>query len=270
MKLEMDILDKIIAHKVTEVAKRKESVPIKQLEKSIYFESHVLSLTGHLKMGDAPRIIAEIKRKSPSKGIINKNIDVRELSTGYIQAGAAALSVLTDTAFFQGSNEDLMMARKDNTNPILRKDFMIDEYQILEAKSIGADAILLIASVLNPKETKKLAQFANSLGLEVLLEVHNEAELQNHPNEFVNIIGVNNRNLKTFEVDIQTSVQLSALIPDDFLKISESGISSPEAITQLIKAGFNGFLVGEYFMQSSKPHLKCEALIRSVKELMKG
>lgn len=266
----MDILDKIIAHKIKEVAKRKESFPIKLLEKSIYFENPVLSLSSHLKMGEAPRIIAEIKRRSPSKGIINKNIDVRELSTGYIQAGAAALSVLTDTAFFQGSNEDLNIARKYNKSPILRKDFMIDEYQILEAKSIGADAILLIASVLNPERTKELARFANSLRLEVLLEVHNETELQKHPNQYVNIIGVNNRNLKTFEVDIQTSVQLSALIPDDFLKISESGISNPEAIAQLINVGFNGFLVGEYFMQSSKPHLKCKGLIQSVKELMKG
>ncbi|MDA3905067.1 MAG: indole-3-glycerol phosphate synthase TrpC [Bacteroidales bacterium] len=263
----MDILDKIIAHKRKEVAKNKVLTPIKLLEKGIYFERPILSLSRYLQMEDTPRIIAEIKRKSPSKGMINENIDVKELSTGYIQAGAAALSVLTDNAFFYGSNEDLMIARKYNGSPILRKDFIIDEYQILEAKSIGADAILLIASVLNPSETRKLAQFANGLGLEVLLEVHNEAELQKHPNEYVNIIGVNNRNLKTFEVDIQTSVQLSDMIPDNFLKISESGISSPTAIHRLINAGFNGFLVGEYFMQSPKPHLKCNALIQSVKEL---
>jgi len=266
----MDILDKIIAHKQKEVEKRKETSPIKQLEKTSYFETPVISLSHYLRMNNKPRIIAEIKRKSPSKGMINENIDVVELSTGYIQAGAAALSVLTDTAFFHGSNEDLLIARKHNTNPILRKDFMIDKYQILEAKSIGADAILLIAAALSPEKTRRLAQFANGLGLEVLLEVHNEAELQKHPNEFVNIIGVNNRNLKTFEVDIQTSVQLVNLIPDNFIKISESGISSPKAINLLLNEGFDGFLVGEYFMKSPKPHLECERLIKSVKELMKG
>lgn len=266
----MNILDKIIAHKLEEVAANKVLLPANLLEKSNYFGAPVVSLSRHLQMGNGPRIIAEIKRKSPSKGIINENIDVRDLSTGYIKAGAAALSVLTDKAFFQGCNEDLLMAREFNKSPILRKDFVIDEYQLIEAKSIGADAILLIAAALSPEKTKSLAQFARALGLEVLLEVHNEAELQKHPNEYVNIIGVNNRNLKTFEVDIQTSVQLSGLIPDDFLKISESGISSPQAINLLINAGFNGFLVGEYFMQRPNPALQCKSLIRSVQELMKG
>lgn len=266
----MDILDKIIAHKFKEVAINKALTSVETLEKGLYFERQIQSLSRFLQMGESPRIIAEIKRKSPSKGMINEHVDVSLLSRGYADAGAAALSVLTDNAFFNGSSQDLSMARENVIKPILRKDFMIDEYQILEAKSIGADAILLIAAVLSPMETKKLARFARGIGLEVLLEVHNESELRKHPNEYVNIIGVNNRNLKTFEVDIQTSVQLSNLIPDEFLKISESGISSPEAIHRLIKAGFNGFLVGEYFMQSPNPALKCEELIQSVQALMKG
>ena len=263
----MNILDKIIAHKYKEVENIKERFPAKLLEESLYFETPIVSLSKYLLRDDKLGIIAEIKRKSPSKGLINEFIDIEQLSIGYMQAGASALSVLTDSEFFLGSTDDLKLARKFNYCPILRKDFMIDEYQILEAKSIGSDAILLIATALSPMRTEKLAAFAQNIGLEVLLEIHNSEELQTHPNEFVNIIGVNNRNLKTFEVDIHNSIALSPLIPNDFLKISESGISSPEAIHQLLNAGFNGFLMGEYFMQSSRPHLKCERFIKSVKDI---
>ena len=197
----MDILEKIIANKRQEVAERKSLIPEKLLERSIFYETTPLSLKKYLLRADKSGIIAEIKRKSPSKGVINPYVSVERTSIGYMQSGASALSVLTDKEFFGGSNEDLTTARKFNFCPILRKDFIIDEYQVVEAKSIGADAILLIAAVLEKDELKRLGKKAHELGLEVLLEVHNEEELS-AINEHVDVLGVNNRNLKTFEVTL--------------------------------------------------------------------
>src|ERR1041385_4589017 len=165
----MDILEKIIAHKRKEVAERKSLYPVKLLEKSIYFSSPCVSLRKYLLRSDKVGVIAEFKRRSPSKGVINRYAPVERTSIGYMQAGASALSVLTDSEFFGGKSEDLSTARKFNYCPILRKDFTIDEYQIVEAKSIGADAILLLANVLDAKKVKAFAKFAKSLGLEVLL-----------------------------------------------------------------------------------------------------
>ena len=265
----MDILDKIIEHKYKEVAERKSLFPTKLLEKSIYFNADTVSLKKYILREDKSGIIAEIKRKSPSKGVINAHVSIERTSIGYMQAGASALSVLTDTDYFGGKNEDLTTARKFNFCPILRKDFTVDEYQIVEAKSIGADAILLIAAALEPVKLKQLAAFAQSLGLETLLEVHNEEELASAVNEHIDLVGVNNRNLKTFEVSIDTSKSLVSLIPSEFVKVSESGIADPETVIELRSAGFDGFLMGERFMHNSRPEKACAKFIESLSQLEK-
>jgi indole-3-glycerol phosphate synthase len=249
----MNILDQIIEHKIKEVAERKSLYPIKLLEQSVFFATKPLSLKKYIQRNDKTGIIAEFKRKSPSKGVINAYASVERTSIGYMQAGASALSILTDKQFFGGSSEDLTTARKFNYCPILRKDFTIDEYQIVEAKSIGADAILLIAAVLDSKRIKELTAFAHSFGLEVLMEVHDENELKLNLESGVDLIGVNNRNLKTFEVSIEISKQLAFLIPESIVKISESGISSPQTILELRQFGYKGFLIGEKFMKHGRP-----------------
>lgn len=263
----MNILDKIIAHKVTEVAHNKEMYPAKLLEQSIHFETPCVSMREYIQREDKSGIIAEIKRRSPSKGDINPYVNVERTSIGYMQAGASALSILTDKDFFGGKNEDLTLARKFNFCPILRKDFIIDEYQIVEARSIGTDVILLIAAALEPKRLKELAAFAKSLGMEVLMEVHNKEELDTCINEHLDVVGVNNRDLKTFKVSLETSMELSRYIPNDFVKISESGISRPAAIVQLKHYGFEGFLIGEHFMANSRPEKACTRFIEQVKAL---
>lgn len=249
----MNILDQIIAHKRKEVVERSELVPVKLLEKSIYFDSKVVSMKKYILREDKTGIIAEFKRRSPSKGDINPGASVETVTIGYMQAGASALSILTDQHFFGGKNEDLTLARKFNFCPILRKDFIIEEYQILEAKSIGADCILLIAAALEPKRLSELAAFAHSLGMEVLMEVHDLTELEASLNPHLDLVGVNNRSLKTFNVSLDTSFSLVDRIPNEFVKISESGISQPETLIQLKEAGFNGFLIGENFMKTSRP-----------------
>ncbi len=260
----MNILDKIIANKKSEVQKSKDLYPTKLLEKSIYFESPVVSMKEYLLRPDKSGIIAEFKRKSPSKGAINPYASVEQVTIGYMQAGASGLSVLTDQEFFSGKNEDLTEARKFNFCPILRKDFVIDEYQIFEAKSIGADVILLIAECLEKEELKSLARQAKSLDLEVLMEVHSKEELSKL-NEFVDIVGVNNRNLKDFTVSIATSINLFEEIPKNLVKISESGINDPNAIVKLRKVGFQGFLIGEYFMKTAQPAKTCQDFIKRIK-----
>ena len=262
----MNILEEIIAYKKEEVKQRKELYPVKLLERSIHFEAPVVSMKKYLLREDKYGIIAEIKRRSPSKGVINPNISIERTSIGYMQAGASALSVLTDEKYFGGSNDDLRQARKYNFCPILRKDFMVDEYQLIEAKSIGADAILLIAAALKPNQIKQLSEQAHKLNLEVLMEVHNEGELLNNIHNAVDIIGVNNRDLKTFTTDLETSVSLSDKIPNDYVKISESGIHDPEDIIYLRKSGFQGFLIGEHFMKHNRPEKACAEFIGRLKE----
>jgi len=262
----MDILEKIVAHKKKEVAERKSLFPIELLERSIYYETPIVSLSEYLTRSDKSGIIAEFKRRSPSKGAINSYSKVEEVSIGYMQAGASALSVLTDEHFFGGKNTDLTEARKFNFCPILRKEFIIDEYQIVEAKSIGADAILLIAECLTKKEVGHLARFAKTLGLEVLMEIHGSEQLSKVCPE-LDVIGVNNRNLKTFKVSIQNSIDLFDLIPSDFVRISESGISDPNSIVELKQVGFQGFLIGERFMKSANPAQACKEFIEDVKRL---
>lgn len=264
----MNILEKIIADKYREVADKSSVLPIKLLEQSVYFEGKVVSMKKYVTNPEKSGIIAEFKRKSPSKGIINGSASEEQVSIGYMQAGASALSILTDKAYFGGSNEDLKLVRKYNFCPILRKDFVVDEYQIIEAKSIGADCILLISAALEPEKLKSLAAFAKSLGLEVLLEVHDGEELDKSLNENVDLVGVNNRNLKTFEVSLQTSLDLVNRIPSGFVKVSESGISDPNTLIELKKAGFDGFLIGENFMKSARPEQAAYNFIKEYKKLL--
>ena len=247
----MNILDTIIAHKKKEVAERKAQTGIAGLEKSEHFSRPTLSLKQYLLDGSKTGIIAEFKRKSPSKGIINANADVTEVTSAYARHGASGLSVLTDEQFFGGSADDFSKARI-NTVPLLRKDFMIDEYQVVEAKAMGADVILLIAACLTPAEVKSLAAFAQKLQLEVLLELHAEEELE-YICEEIDLVGINNRNLKTFEVNIERSLQMAARVPFDKVKIAESGISSVENIQLFKQHGFRGFLIGENFMKTADP-----------------
>ena len=209
-------------------------------------------------------IIAEHKRKSPSKSIINDKTALPEVVKGYEIAGASAISVLTDTFFFGGSLDDLLLARKTVSLPILRKEFIVDPYQIFEAKAYGADAILLIAASLSKQEISAFSILAKELHLEVLVEIHGEEELEKALHPSVDMIGVNNRNLKTFEVSIENSIQLSEKIPPAFLKISESGINSPQNVKQLLAYGFEAFLIGTHFMKSAHPGNALQSFISEI------
>jgi indole-3-glycerol phosphate synthase len=262
----MTILNEIITHKRKEVAENEELRPVKLLKKSIFFNSTSVSLKEYIKREDKSGIIAEFKRRSPSKGMINEFADIEQISIGYMQAGASALSVLTDSKYFGGKSNDLINARKFNYCPILRKDFIISEYQIIESKFIGADAILLIASVLTAKEIIQFTRFAHKLGLEVLLEIHSEEELEKYFTE-IDLVGINNRNLKTFEVNFDNASKLVSKLPDDTIKIAESGIKSPEDIFELRNHGFDGFLIGESFMRFDLPERECKKFINKLKEL---
>lgn len=259
----MNILETIIAQKKIEVAERRQQRPVAVLEKMEWFSRPAFSLRKFLTDETKTGIIAEFKRKSPSKGWINANADPSIVTTAYAQHGASGLSVLTDENFFGGSLDDLIKART-NDIPVLRKDFMIDAYQVVEAKAVGADVILLIAANLTPAQVKALAATAKNIGLEVLLEIHNEEELEHVCNE-VDIVGVNNRNLKTFEVSIDTSVYLGGLIPADKIKISESGISNVETIKELKRYGYKGFLIGENFMKTPDPAIAFAAFAEQLK-----
>jgi indole-3-glycerol phosphate synthase len=234
------------------------------LERSTLFDRETSSLSAVLRKSDTG-IIAEFKRRSPSKAVINQSASVYDVATGYEKAGVCGMSVLTDGKYFGGSLDDVLLARASVQLPILRKEFIIDEYQIVEAKSYGADVILLIAAVLTRDQIKKLSETAKSLGLDVLLEVHNLEELQKSIMPSLDMLGVNNRNLKTFEVSTDISKELSTHIPDDFVKISESGISSIEAIKDLQPYGYQGFLIGENFMKTEHPGQSALVFIRKLK-----
>lgn len=263
----MTILETIVAQKRQEVAHRRMVTPIRELQKWPLFSRQPLSATKALTCPGSSGIIAEFKRKSPSKGIINDQSRVGETTAGYVRSGAACLSVLTDGLFFGGTIYDLMQARQANpATPILRKDFVIDLYQLVEAKAIGADVILLIAACLTPDEVREFTQIAHALGLEVLLEVHTADELASHLIEEVDIVGVNNRSLKTFHIDMQTSVELSSQIPDEFVKISESGLTDAETMLHLKQLGYQGFLIGETFMKTSSPEMALCMLINQLNE----
>jgi indole-3-glycerol phosphate synthase len=260
----MNILDHIVRDKRVEVALRKSLIPIKQLEQSVLFERKTISLTQNLR-NSRSGIIAEHKRRSPSKSVINQNLNVQDVAKGYENAGVCGMSVLTDGKYFGGSLDDLLLAKASCNLPLLRKEFIIDEYQLLEAKAYGADVILLIATILTREEIKQFSDLAKSLQLDVLLEAHNEEELHKSIMPSLDMIGINNRNLKTFEVSLDTSKVLSTLIPNDFVKVSESGISTVKAIKELQSFGYQGFLIGENFMKTDNPGESATEFINKLK-----
>lgn len=260
----MNILEKIFADKKKEVALKKSLIPVSQLEQSILFQRDCPSLSKGLRESQTG-IIAEHKRRSPSKSIINHGLNVDQVAQGYQDAGACGMSVLTDGKYFGGSLDDLLLARASVSMPLLRKEFILDSYQIIEAKAYGADVILLIAAILDQQQIKTLSETAKSIGLEVLLEVHNEEELQKSIMPSIDLLGVNNRNLKNFEVSLDTSKSLAKLIPDDFVKVSESGISNTEAIKELQPYGFKGFLIGENFMKTDHPGERAKSFISELR-----
>lgn len=264
----MTILDKINQQKREEVFTAKSITSVEELKSSRHFDRKCNSLKASLTATNSSGIIAEFKRKSPSKGEINPNVDVEEVTAGYATSGAAGVSVLTDKTFFGGSKNDLIKARVKNPElPLLRKDFMIDTYQVCEAKAWGADVILLIAASLTPEKINELGAKAHELGMEVLLEVHNEEELASSPMEHIDIVGVNNRNLKNFnESNFKASLDLSPMIPADKVKISESCINDPSVIKELRKSGYQGFLIGESFMKTADPAAALLTYISESKE----
>jgi indole-3-glycerol phosphate synthase len=263
----MNMLEQIIEYKREEVAARKASTPVKVLEHALNFSRETLSLAAALADPGKTGIIAEFKRRSPSKGVINDRVRVADVTLAYARGGAACLSVLTDGPSFGGSAEDLQEARI-NEIPVLRKDFMIDEYQVLEARSIGADVILLIAAVLTPAEVRKLAMLARSLGMESLLEIHGEDELDHICDETA-LIGINNRDLKTFSVDVERSIRLSRQIGPGKLLIAESGINGVETILRMKEEGFKGFLIGERFMKENDPGMAFRRFAQELQEKLR-
>lgn len=258
-----NILETIIDRKKMEVEKSKLEIPVDELKQSAFYKRPAFSLKQFLLDPGKTGIIAEYKRQSPSKGIINDRSTVEDVTRAYYEHGASCLSVLTDKEFFGGTANDLINARF-NPLPILRKDFIIDHYQVEEARSMGADVILLIASCLDPGEVRSLAAHAADLQMEVLLELHDESELAHVCSE-TGIIGINNRNLKTFEVDIDHSMQLAGMLPDGKLKIAESGIHDVETISILRQAGFHGFLIGERFMKEPDPTIAFARFVQQLK-----
>ena len=259
----MHILEKIVAAKRKEVGLRQSLIPVDQLKNSTLFERPLNSLSRAL-IKSPSGIIAEHKRRSPSRPMINSSLAVEDVVRGYHSAGVSGISILTDGQFFGGSLDDLLHGRASVPTPILRKDFMISEYQIYEAKAYGADVILLIAAILDPEQIRGFSQLAKELKMETLLEVHNEGELVKNIDADVDMIGVNNRNLKTFEVSVSTSLDLNDAIPDRFVKISESGIEDPATIIRLRSAGYRGFLVGEHFMKQEDPGRSAYELISAI------
>jgi indole-3-glycerol phosphate synthase len=260
-----NILEKIISYKKEEIKKRKEESPVRLLEKQPSFRREIFSMRKYLLDPERTGIIAEFKKKSPSKGIINDSATVEVVTAAYAHYGASMISVLTDGPSFGGSSEDLQRARF-NALPILRKDFILDPYQLIESRAMGADVILLIAACLKPSETRELASIANQLGLEVILEIHEEKELD-HLCEEVDVVGINNRDLKTFSVDIARSIRLAEKLPADKLRIAESGIRDVETLLHMKAAGFNGFLIGEQFMKAPDPAIVFASFIDQLKSV---
>jgi len=260
----MTILDKIIERKRIEVEKTKALVPFEDLLNYPYFNVACLSLRESILDPEKTGIIAEYKRASPSKGDINSTAKVEDVVKAYEEAGASAVSVLTDGEFFKGNLEDLSKAREAINIPILRKEFIVDKYQITEAKAYGADVILLIAACLKKEEVQEFASYAHQIGLNVLLEVHNEQELLDNLFDDIDAIGVNNRNLKDFSVDLNHSYELLDKIPSKYIKVSESGISNPTTIKSLKKAGFQSFLIGENFMKTTDPGKAIKDFVKEI------
>ena len=259
----MRILDKIVNHLKIEIEVLSESVPIFELENTKGFGRKCKSLKESIQNSKSG-IICEFKRRSPSNEKINYTSNIKEVVKGYEKAGAVGVSILTNKKFFDGSGADIINVRDSLNIPVLKKEFIISEYQIFQAKSFGSDAILLIASILTKEEILNFSSLAKSMGLEVLLEVHSGVELNKIAGNNIDIIGVNNRNLDTLEIDINNSVELYKMIPDEFVKISESGISKIKSILKLKEVGFDGFLIGENFMKTNNPQESADNFIKQV------
>ena len=257
----MNILREIVLNKRKEIHFLKKNRPISEIENSQYFNREVISLKKSLieKSG----IISEFKRKSPSKPNINLDAEVITITRGYELSNSSGISILTDSKYFGGSNEDITSVRSEINIPILRKDFILDEYQVIESKSLGADVILLIAASLSKEDVKNLSRFAKTFDLQVILEIHSEDELS-YLCDSIDVVGVNNRNLKKFETDINNSINIAGMIPSSFLKISESGISTSKEILRLKEYGFDGFLIGENFMKKEDPVFACNDFIKKI------
>jgi indole-3-glycerol phosphate synthase len=259
----LNILDRIMAVKRAEVAAAKNAVPASRLENLVEKQKaprgFVSALKQRIDAGEAA-VIAEIKRASPSKGVMREQFDPAEIAKSYAAGGAACLSVLTDREFFQGAPEHLAAARAACALPVLRKDFVFDPYQVLEARAMGADCILLIAACLPAAEMKTLEDAARQLGMAVLVEVHDAAELESALELHTPLIGVNNRDLRTFETRIETTLALLERMPADRIVITESGIASPADVARLRSRGVNAFLVGEAFMRAPDPGRALRAL----------
>lgn len=259
------ILDEIVANRKEEVSKQKLSFQLSEIQSKIDLSVARNSLSKLLQSFGASGIIAEFKRRSPSKGVINDRVQPEIVTKGYSDAGASGLSVLTDGKYFGGSNVDFMAARSANPfTPLLRKDFIVDEYQLYESRLLNADVILLIAAVLEKAEISRFTTIAHELGMEVLLELHEECEFEKFDKE-IDMIGINNRNLKDFRVDMDRSLKLLELLPAESVKISESGLSDPETVDFLRKSGFQGFLMGENFMKTQNPATACLDFISRLK-----
>jgi indole-3-glycerol phosphate synthase len=248
----MNILETIVERKRIEVAERKQLKPLDQIKADACYTRTTISLVEGLSKPNASGIIAEFKRKSPSKGVINDRVDPVEVTRAYQAAGASAVSILTDAYFFGGDDQDVLRARQVLDIPILRKEFIIDEYQVHEAKALGADLILLIAACLSKEEVVRLSTLARSLGLEVLLELHDEDELE-HVCETIDLVGINNRSLKTFDVNIARSLRMAGQLPKNKLKVAESGIDDPAQVKLFRENGYSAFLIGENFMKTNDP-----------------
>ena len=261
----MDILEQIVYVKKEEVRTRKITAPVSMLEKSAFFNLVMPSFHKALS-GPGPSVIGEFKRKSPSRGNINLTADIHSVADGYQDAGIAAMSVLTDKQFFGGDNSDLQAAAGILRIPVLKKDFIVDEYQVIEAKSSGAAAILLIASILSSKEVEILSASALGLGMDILLEIHEPADIDKL-NQNIKIIGVNNRNLRTFEVSLDNSENLFKQLPQNCLKVAESGFRSGEDVKRLYQKGYDAFLIGENFMRSRDPGISAAAFIKNLKSI---
>lgn len=261
----MSILEKIVSTKKEEVASAKRLFPQSALLDSPLYHAPKHSIRDVISSGKTTGVITEFKRRSPSKGWINEHADAVRVATGYADHGAAAVSVLTDTVYFGGKLEDLAQVRRSISIPILRKDFTIDAYQLHEAKAYGADIILLIAAVLSPAQVKELTQEAHAIGLEVLLELHEESELH-HLCAETDLVGINNRNLRNFEVDIEHSIRMQAQLPEHIIRVAESGIHSPAVAASLLSSGFHSLLMGEYFMKQSDPAMAFATFVKQLKQ----
>ncbi len=262
----MTILDRIVVDIKEKIAISKTKLSTEAMQDLPHFNREVISFKKSIAAKGSSGVIAEFKRRSPSKGIINGEADVCDVVKGYELGGASAVSVLTNETFFGGCNEYLTAARSVLNIPVLRKEFIVDPYQIFEAKAIGADVILLIAEILTHDEIQELTGLAHALELEVLMELHDEDQISKIIPE-LDAVGINNRDLKTFTVDIDRSIRMAQALPDSLIKIAESGLTDPRVALTMRNAGFTGFLVGEQFMKQENPAEACKTFCDVLKGL---